>query len=123
MGKNERVSDYMKNARSWLRASELSIEETPSPAAYDALHAMELASKACLVQKTGGEYKVHNIAGEFGKHYREKIGREICEELNKKLAKYSIIRYPGTKVTKKEAQEILRFAQEFIEKCSKILEK
>lgn len=70
MEEDEKAPDYIKDARNWLRAAELSVEETPSPAAYDALHALELAAKACLVQKTGEEYKIHNIAGEFGKHYR-----------------------------------------------------
>ncbi len=123
MEEDEKVSEYIRNARNWLRAAELSIEETPSPAAYDALHAMELAAKACLVQETEEEYKIHNIAGEFGKYFREEAGKETCKELNKKLAKYSVIRYPDAKVTGKEAQKILRFAQKFIEECSNILKK
>ncbi len=79
MGRNEKVSKYLKNAEEWLNASKKLGENNPEPTAFNALHGSELAAKAVLRHKTGQEFKTHNIGGEFGKHFREKIGKKCAE--------------------------------------------
>lgn len=115
MEKTENISEYLEKAEQWLLAAELSIEKAPGPAAFNALHSLELAVKGSLLAKTGEEYKTHNIGGEFGKFFYEKVGKEKCRELNKKIMKYDSLRYPGVSLSKREAKEILKFAKEFIE--------
>ena len=48
MGRNEKVSKYLKNAEEWLNASKKLGENNPEPAAFNALHGAELAAKAAL---------------------------------------------------------------------------
>ncbi|MDY6789544.1 MAG: HEPN domain-containing protein [Candidatus Nanohaloarchaea archaeon] len=117
------IRHYLESARSWLRAAERS-SDIPEPAAFLSLHSLELAVKAALLAETGEEYKTHNIGGEFGKFFREEAGKDRCGELNKKLMRYDPVRYPETDVEEKEAEEILEFAEEFVnEVVPEILER
>jgi len=95
------------------------IDELVEPAAFNALHSMELAAKAALIYKTGDEYKTHNIGGEFGKYFKEQIGVKTCRKLNKQLMKYGRLRYPGQDINPEETREILEFTREFLKTVEK----
>lgn len=114
MEDNEKLQEYLNNAEEWLNAAKASFDHTVEPAAFNALHAIELAAKAALLSKTGTEYKTHNIGGEFGKHFREEVGRDKCRELNRKIMKYNKLRYPGEPIEKEEAKEIIEFSEDFL---------
>ncbi len=115
METSEKVQKYIDASQEWLEAAEETVETSPNPAAFNALHAMELAAKACLMEKTGEEFTTHQVGGSFGKHFREETGEETVRELNKYMMRYSHLRYPNAKsVSVEEAEEILDFAKEFI---------
>ena len=110
----ETVQEYLVAAEDWLSSAKRSKNDEPSPAAFNALHAIELLAKAAIKFKTGETYKTHRIGGAFGKHFREEFGKTVCKELNKKMMRYDGIRYPnGEPTTKEEAAEIIRFADHF----------
>jgi len=110
----ETVQEYLESANDWLSAAKRSKFEEPSPAAFNALHAVELLAKAAIKFKTGQTYKTHRIGGAFGKYFREELGKDICKELNKKMMRYDGIRYPnGNPTTEEEAIEIINFADYF----------
>lgn len=116
METSEKIQEYINASKEWLEAAKKTVETSPNPAAFNALHAMELAAKACLMEKTGEEYTTHQVGGSFGKQFREKTGEKTVQELNKYMMKYSHLRYPNAKsVSVEEAEEILDFAKEFIE--------
>ncbi len=107
------VQQYIDSARSWLRAAKRS-SDIPEPSIFLALHSLELAAKAALLAETGEEYRTHNIGGEFGRFFKEEIGRDRCRELNRKLMKYDPVRYPGTELEGGEVEDILNFADSFV---------
>lgn len=115
----------MNAAREWLEAAEKAVKENPNPAAFNALHAMELAAKACLKERTGKDFMTHQIGGSFGKHFREEIGTKKARRLNRLTMEYGRIRYPNAKsVNSEESKEILEFAKEFVrELAPSLLEK
>lgn len=65
-----------------------------APAYFNAIHALELALKACLLQRIGSAPKTHNVGGEFAKHFRDKLGPETCRRINRVLMDYDDARYP-----------------------------
>lgn len=116
MEASEKVQKYMSAAREWLEAAEKTVESSPNPASFNALHAMELAAKACLMDETGEEFTTHQVGGSFGKHFRKEAGEETARKLNKYMMRYSHLRYPNAEsVDVEEAKRILDFAGEFIE--------
>ncbi|MFP4046021.1 MAG: HEPN domain-containing protein [Candidatus Aenigmatarchaeota archaeon] len=122
MERDERVQEYLESAEKWLLAAKSLPKESSEPAAFNALHAVELAAKAALIAETGGEYKTHNIGGEFGKHFKVKAGKDICRELNKKMMEYNKIRYPEEHVEENEAKEIVSFSTNFLETVKNLIE-
>lgn len=76
MEQTKKISKLVKKSEKWLKAAKLIIDEAPEPAAFNALHSLELISKAALLAKTGNTYKTHNIGGIFGKNFRNEIGRK-----------------------------------------------
>ncbi|MFW6025448.1 MAG: HEPN domain-containing protein [Candidatus Woesearchaeota archaeon] len=109
MEKDEKVSKYLNDAKEWLEASKLSYNKTLSPCAFNALHSVELACKSALLLRTGNEYKTHNVAGEFGKYFKDELSRDLCRNLAKKLMKYSSLRYPDESISKKRSERNCRF--------------
>ncbi|KXA89230.1 hypothetical protein AKJ62_03535 [candidate division MSBL1 archaeon SCGC-AAA259D14] len=115
MENSKKIQKYMNSAREWLRAAEKVVEAEPNPAAFNALHAIELAAKACLMDETGEEFTTHQIGGSFGKHFREEIGERKAKRLNRLMMEYSRLRYPNAKsVNSEESKKILKFAKEFV---------
>lgn len=51
--------------------------------------------KAALHLVVEGTIKTHNIGGLFAKHFRERLGDEMCRSANLILIKYNLPRYPG----------------------------
>ncbi len=122
MGENGKVQEYLKSAEEWLKAAKSSLKSAPEPAAFNALHSAELAAKAALVMKTGEEHKTHNVGGEFGKHFRDRVGNQVCRELSRKMMRYSKLRYPDEEVGEDEAREIIKFSEEFLGTVKALLE-
>jgi len=113
----ETVQEYLISANEWLSAAKRVQDKEYNPAAFNALHAIELLAKAAIKLKTGETYQTHRIGGAFGKYFREEFGKELCKELNKKMMRYDGIRYPnGNPTTESEANEIVEFAERFHEK-------
>lgn len=101
--KNETIQEYTKLSLTYLEASQISLEkELYEPALFNAIHALELILKAALFSKTKQFWKTHNIGGEFGKHFKDQIGSDVCKEINIILSKYNQTRYPGEPVINPE---------------------
>lgn len=106
----------MNASREWLDAAEKTVETSPNPATFNALHAMELAAKASLMDETGKEFTTHRVGESFGKHFRGKAGEQTARRLNKYMMRYSHLRYPNAgSVDVEGAKSILDFAREFVE--------
>jgi len=119
MANLETVQEYLDSANQWLSAAKRVQDREYNPAAFNALHAIELLAKAAIKLKIGETYHTHRIGGAFGKYFREEFGKELCKELNKKMMRYDGIRYPnGNPTTESEASEIVEFAERFQEKVT-----
>lgn len=119
----ETVREYLDSADQWLSAAKHVQDEEYNPAAFNALHAIELMAKAAIKFKAGETYRTHRIGGAFGKYFHEELGKELCKELNKKMMRYDGIRYPnGKPTTEAEAREIVEFAEQFQEKVTKYIQ-
>lgn len=117
METSEKVQEYMKASKEWLGAAEETVETNPNPAAFNALHAMELAAKACLMEETEKEFTTHQVGGSFGEYFKKEAGEETVRELNRYMMRYSHLRYPNAEsIDVREAKEVLNFAKEFVEK-------
>lgn len=72
--------------------------------------------KAALYTVSDEDIHVHQVAGHFGRHFRDRFGAELCRELARTLSKYNIPRYPGDEdITGKDVQTALAPARKFIE--------
>ena len=119
----ETIQEYLDSADQWLTAAERAQGNEDNPAAFNALHAVELIAKAAIKFKTGETYKTHRIGGAFGKFFRDELGKDICKELNKKMMRYDGIRYPnGNPTTEAEAKEIVEFSKRFQEKITQYIQ-
>lgn len=109
----------MKSAQEWLNAAEKTIDTSPNPAAFNALHAIELAAKACLRHETDEEFTTHQIGGSFGKHFKGEVSRDKLRKLSRFMSHYSRVRYPNAKrIDLEEAADVLDFAKEFIQEVA-----
>lgn len=59
----ETVQEYLNSGDQWLSAAKRVKDESPNPAAFNALHAIELIAKAAIKFKTGKTYRTHRIGG------------------------------------------------------------
>jgi len=75
MGNLETVQEYLISANEWLSAAKRVQDKEYNPAAFNALHAIELLAKAAIKLKTGETYQTHRIGGAFGKYFRENLVR------------------------------------------------
>ena len=83
---------------------------------FSAIHALELSLKAALLTKTDEAWRTHNIGGEFGKYFLEKIGDKTCRRINIIISKYNLPRYPSEKaLDSNEVEEDIDFIKDFIE--------
>jgi len=93
---DEEIQEYYSMSLKYLQAAVGSLsDELYEPAMANGIHALELAMKAALHLVMEGTIKTHNIGGLFGKHFRERLGEEICRSANLILTKYNLPRYPG----------------------------
>ena len=70
-----KIQDYYNLSLNYLESAKISLKkELYEPAMFSAIHALELILKAALLTKTDEAWKTHNIGGQFGKYFREKIG-------------------------------------------------
>ncbi len=84
---------------------------------FSAIHALELALKAALLTRVGDIWRTHNVGGEFGRHFRSEVGKEVCRKVNVILAKYNLPRYPREPpVSAGEVKEDVEFIKRFIER-------
>lgn len=79
---------YLATGRRALEAGDL------APARFNALHALELAIKACILHAGGEARRTHNVGGEFARLYRDRIGVDVTHRLNRMLGAYDQTRYP-----------------------------
>ena len=115
--KNETIQEYTKLSQHYLESARLSLDkELYEPALFNAIHALELSLKAALFSKTTQLWKTHNIGGEFGKHFKDHIGPDICRKINIILSKYNQSRYPGQPaIDPEEVEENIKRIKEIIE--------
>ncbi|MFQ6129119.1 MAG: HEPN domain-containing protein [Thermoplasmata archaeon] len=93
---DEEVQEYYSMSLKYLQAGLGNLSnDLYEPAMANGIHALELAMKAALCLVVKGPIKTHNIGGLFGKHFRERLGEEICRSANLILTKYNLPRYPG----------------------------
>ncbi len=119
----ETIQKYLDSADQWLSAAKRAQGKEHNPAAFNALHSIELIAKAAIKFKTGETYTTHRIGGAFGKFFREELGKDLCKELNKKMMRYDGIRYPnGNPTTEAETKEIVEFAERFQKKVTKYIQ-
>ena len=98
-----KVQEHLALSDRYLAAAEtLARECNLEPAMFNALHAMELAIKAALYTLSDEDIDTHQVAGLFGKHFREATGAKVCREITRSLEKYNLARYPGTGTYDKE---------------------
>lgn len=80
--------EYLASARSAARDGNL------APARFNSTHALELALKAAIASCTGVVPKLHNVGGEFGRHFRGGIDAAAKRRINRLLDDYNAPRYP-----------------------------
>ncbi len=96
MEEDEEIQEYYSMSLKYLQAAVGSLSnELYEPAMANGIHALELAMKAALHLVVEGTIKTHNVGGLFAKHFRERLGEEICRSANLILTKYDLPRYPG----------------------------
>ena len=117
MEEDEEVQEYYSMSLKYLQAAVGSLsDELYEPAMANGIHALELAMKAALHLVVEGTIKTHNIGGLFGKHFRERLGEEICRSANLILTKYNLPRYPGQRpLEESEVRSDIDFIERLIE--------
>lgn len=90
---------YLSTARAALDAGDL------APARFNALHALELAIKACIAHADGQVRRTHNVGGEFARLYRDRVGADATRHLNRLLGNYDSARYPERRPPTREQVE------------------
>jgi len=117
MAINGKVQEYLALATKYFKAGALTARaKNWEPALNSLLHSIELSVKAALYTISDEEIHVHQVAGHFGRHFRERFGTGLCRELARTLGKYNIPRYPGEEeITQKDVQTALVLARKFIE--------
>jgi len=115
--RSKKIQDYYNLSLNYLESAKINLkQELFEPAMFSAIHALELSLKAALLTKTEDAWKTHNIGGQFGKHYREKIGDKTCKRINVILSKYNLPRYPSQKpLDPEEVEKDIRFIDDFVE--------
>jgi HEPN domain-containing protein len=113
----KKIQDYYNLSLNYLESAKINLkEELFEPAMFSAIHALELSLKAALLTKTDEAWKTHNIGGQFGKYFREKIGDKTCRKINVIISKYNLPRYPSEKaVNPEEVEKDINFIEDFIE--------
>lgn len=117
MEEDEEVQEYYSMSLKYLQAAVGSLSnELYEPAMANGIHALELAMKAAPHLVVEGTIKTHNIGGLFGKHFRERLGEEICRSANLILTKYNLPRYPGQRsLEESEVRSDIDFIERLIE--------
>ncbi|MFW6140996.1 MAG: HEPN domain-containing protein [Candidatus Saliniplasma sp.] len=117
MEEAEEIQEFYRLSIQYLDAAKSNLKsELIEPAMFNSIHALELALKAALIKKTGNKFKTHNIGGEFGKHFREIVGKKRCRRINRILMKYNFPRYPEQPTpTKEEVEQNITFISDMIE--------
>ena len=102
--------EYLASARRCFEAGER------APAHFLAIHALELAIKATLAAATGSVPRTHNVGGEFGRHFRDRVGSDLTRRLNRILGEYDGPRYPDSEApSQEELATVLETVQAFVE--------
>lgn len=74
-----------------------------------------MALKSALLEKTGEDFKTHNVGGIFGKHFKNQVGHQKCKRVNKILMRYNFPRYPDQPShTKEEVIDDIEFISKLI---------
>lgn len=117
MEEDEEVQEYYSMSLKYLQAAVGSLSnELYEPAMANGIHALELAMKAALHLVVEGTIKTHNIGGLFGKHFRERLGEEMCRSANLILTKYNLPRYPDQRsLEESEVRSDIDFIERLIE--------
>ena len=117
MAINGKVQEYLALATKYFEAGELTAKaKNWEPALNSVLHSLELSVKAALYTISDEEIHVHQVAGHFGRHFRDRFGAGLCRELARTLGRYNMPRYPGDEdITGKDVQAALALARKFIE--------
>lgn len=117
MADDEEIQEYYRLSQQYLKSSKSNLDsELVEPAMFNAIHALELALKSALMKETGENFKTHNVGGIFGKHFRDRIGKQKCKRINKILMRYNFPRYPDQpSPTKEDVIEDIDFISELIE--------
>lgn len=95
MGEDGEASHYLDLSREFLAGAKAAAANgNLAPARFNSIHALELALKAALAAKLGAAPKIHNVGGEFGKHFRPRFGVDVMRRVNRLLDDYNAPRYP-----------------------------
>jgi len=106
MADAEKIQEHLSLSRTYLEAAKvLAKEDLLEPGMFNALHAIELAVKAALFTVIEDDILTHQVAGLFGKHFRDKVGKELCKKVAVMLTRYNIPRYPDEEGIDKDALE------------------
>lgn len=94
-----------------------------APARFNTLHALELAVKAAIHSTTRNIPRTHNVGGEFGKLFRDRVGSETTRRVNRMLQDYDGPRYPDWEVpTRSVVEADLAFVSTFVETIRALVE-
>lgn len=89
------VQGYLDLSREYLAAAEASLQVgAVAPAYHNALHALELGVKAALATRLAEVPQTHNVAGLFGREFRDPLGADTCSRISVLLHQYDAPRYP-----------------------------
>jgi len=125
MADAKKVQEHISLSRRYLEAAELlSKEGLLEPGLFNALHSIELAVKASLYTVIDDDIMTHQVAGLFGKHFRESVGKDLCKEIAVTLSKYNIPRYPDEEsLEEADLTVVLSLARNLVDKIvPKIIE-
>ncbi len=119
------IESLLARSRKYLQSSELLLKAGDYESSVSrAYYSMFFAAEAALLLK-GLSFSSHKgVLTAFGKHFIKTglIPKELGRELNRAYQKRQLSDYEFSFViTRKEAEEILRSAQKFVQEISKFL--
>jgi HEPN domain-containing protein len=126
MADAKKVQEHLSLSQRYLEAAELlSKEGLLEPGLFNALHSIELAVKASLYTVIDDDIMTHQVAGLFGKHFRDSVGKDLCKEVAVTLSRYNIPRYPDEDgLEEEDLTVVLSLARTLLDKIvPKIIER
>jgi len=125
MADTKKIQEHLTLSKTYLEAGEILLKEgLLEPGLFDGIHSIELAVKAALYTVIDDDIMIHQVAGLFGRHFRDSVGKDLCRDVAVTLSKYNIPRYPDEDgLDEDDLKDVLSLARTLADKVvPKIIE-